>query len=507
MAENPLVSIIVRARNEAAALRKLFPLLQHQRTDFTYEIWLLDNDSSDGSAELAGAAGVEVHHIPRNAFNYASALNQGMALARGEYVVSLSAHCYPLSETWLADLVRPLREDQAVVATYGRQWADPRVAPFEALGNDALFPPPGRTPAMVAFSNANSAVRRSFLLLHPYNPMVKILEDHLLYLETSGEHQFVYVPEALVYHAHERFSLGYHLRRWMREGWAFFFITRHRGYASPMIPRRLLSVRELFWSYPWLAAVFAKRRRFGVALLTIPFFWARDMVWLASYVRARLQQPLISQHDTALLTRTNNRLADQVLRGGASAELQAPLDWPEEWQLKADWGFIRRNIAEFIRGCHERGLIASPLLEVGASGQNDYLGEWYELTSSNLASNMQTAAVPLDMEDMHSIPDNSLGTVLCSEVIEHVRHPERAFREAFRVLRPGGTLIITTPYSIVIHNTEDDGGFHGRNFTPQGLELLAAEAGFNVELLETRGQSELRRRLMPSNVFLVARKP
>ena len=85
MAENPLVSIIVRARNEAPALRKLFALLQSQHTDFGYEIWLLDNDSSDGSAELARAAGVEVHHIPRDAFNYASALNQGAALARGEY--------------------------------------------------------------------------------------------------------------------------------------------------------------------------------------------------------------------------------------------------------------------------------------------------------------------------------------------------------------------------------------------------------------------------------------
>lgn len=185
----------------------------------------------------------------------------------------------------------------------------------------------------------------------------------------------------------------------------------------------------------------------------------------------------------------------------------APLDWPEEWQLKADWGFIRRNIADFIRSCHERGFFASPLLEVGASGQNDYLAEWYEMRTSNLASNLQGADMPLDMEDMRQIADNSLGSILCSEVIEHVRHPERAIAEAFRTLRPGGTLIITTPYNIVIHNTSADGGFHGRNFTPQGLELILREAGFEIVLLETRGATEVRRRLMPSNVFAVARKP
>jgi hypothetical protein len=68
-------------------------------------------------------------------------------------------------------------------------------------------------------------------------------------------------------------------------------------------------------------------------------------------------------------------------------------------------------------------------------------------------------------------------------------------------------LIVTTPYNIVIHNTPEDGGFHGRNFTPQGLDLLLREAGFEIVLLETRGKTELRQRLMPSNVFAVARKP
>jgi SAM-dependent methyltransferase len=197
-------------------------------------------------------------------------------------------------------------------------------------------------------------------------------------------------------------------------------------------------------------------------------------------------------------------LLKQVMRGSALAE-EALVD--EVWQLKEDWGFIRSNIAEFVRECHERGLFHSPLLEVGAAGQNDYLAEWYQLVTSNLATNMQGTSVPLDMEDMHGIADSSLGSVLCSEVIEHVRHPERAIAEAFRVLRPGGTLILSTPYSIVIHNSPDDGGFHGRNFTPQGLELIVREAGFEIMLSETRGQSELRRKLMPSNIFVVARRP
>lgn len=507
-AERPLASIIVRARDEEQALRRLLPILQAQQTDFPFEIWLLDNDSQDGSAQLAREAGIRYQHIPRAAFNYATALNDGAALAEGEFLVSLSAHCFPQDTNWLAALVQPLRDDPAIVATYGRQWTNPQVSPFEAMGNDALFPAAGKRPQIVAFSNANSAIRRSYLLLHPFNPMVKILEDHLFYLELAEAYQFVYVPEAFVHHEHERFSWRYAMRRWVREGWAFFFITGHRGLHSPFASRPLLSLRDLLLEYPRLAAGFVKRKRMREALLTIPFFYLRDLIWAISFVRAKLQHTLISRYDTSLLLRINRVLLKQAMRGGALAEEALVTTYAsEEWQLKADWGFIRRNIAEFIRECHQRGLFQSPLLEVGASGQNDYLAEWYQLVTTNLATNMQGTSVPLDMEDMHTIAERSLGSVLCSEVIEHVRHPERAIAEAFRVLKPGGTLILSTPYSIVIHNSPDDGGFHGRNFTPQGLELIVEEAGFEIVLSETRGQSELRRKLMPSNIFLVARRP
>lgn len=503
----PLVSIIIRARDEAPALRRLLPILQAQETDVPFEIWLLDNDSRDESAALAQEYGLRYHHIPRGDFNYASALNLGASLAAGEFVVSLSAHCFPQHTRWLATLIAPLRADRHVVASYGRQLIDLRSGAFEAQGNAQLFPPDTDRPAVVAFSNANSAIRRDYLLLHPFNPAIKILEDHLFYLEIAGEFDVAYVPEALVLHEHDRFSWRYYLRRWAQEGWAFYFLTRHRGLQSPYIPRHLVSLVRLFYEYPYMALAYARRGQITPALRAVPYFWLRDFIWLASYLRARLMHPIMARLDTALLLRTLRFMRRQLLQHGNPALPDAPLDWPEEWQLKADWTFIRRNIAEFIRTCHELGLFASPLLEVGASGQNDYLAEWYEMRTSNLATNLQGAETPLDMEDMRQVADASIGSVLCSEVIEHVRHPERAVAEAFRVLRPGGTLIITTPYHIVIHNTPDDGGFHGRNFTPQGLELLLREAGFEIVLLETRGRTEERRRLMPSNVFAVGRKP
>jgi SAM-dependent methyltransferase len=52
--------------------------------------------------------------------------------------------------------------------------------------------------------------------------------------------------------------------------------------------------------------------------------------------------------------------------------------------------------------------------------------------------------------DVQALPfaDCSFEVVICTEVIEHVAEPSRAARDLARVLRPGGTLVLTTPNRI-----------------------------------------------------------
>src|SRR5207249_5992906 len=42
-------------------------------------------------------------------------------------------------------------------------------------------------------------------------------------------------------------------------------------------------------------------------------------------------------------------------------------------------------------------------------------------------------------------PGGSFDIVLCTEVIEHTPDPRAALREVTRLVRPGGTLVVTTP--------------------------------------------------------------
>ncbi len=55
-----------------------------------------------------------------------------------------------------------------------------------------------------------------------------------------------------------------------------------------------------------------------------------------------------------------------------------------------------------------------------------------------------------------SLPDGSAGTILCIETFEHVFEVRRAFDEVFRVLKPGGMFVLTSPFHFRIHAYPDD---------------------------------------------------
>lgn len=48
-------------------------------------------------------------------------------------------------------------------------------------------------------------------------------------------------------------------------------------------------------------------------------------------------------------------------------------------------------------------------------------------------------------------PDQSFDAILCTEVLEHLPEPVLALKEFSRLLRPGGKLILTAPFSSLTH--------------------------------------------------------
>lgn len=64
--------------------------------------------------------------------------------------------------------------------------------------------------------------------------------------------------------------------------------------------------------------------------------------------------------------------------------------------------------------------------------------------------------------------DCSFDLVLCTQVLEHTLNPQRVIDECHRVLKPGGTLIVTVPSVYPVHGYPGDFW----RFMPDGLQYL-----------------------------------
>jgi len=79
--------------------------------------------------------------------------------------------------------------------------------------------------------------------------------------------------------------------------------------------------------------------------------------------------------------------------------------------------------------------------------------------------------------------DVAFDTVLSTQVLEHLPEPKAMLREACRVLRPGGHLILTAPQTWGLHEEPHD----YYRFTCYGLRYLAEACGFGVDYIKPRG--------------------
>ncbi len=81
-------------------------------------------------------------------------------------------------------------------------------------------------------------------------------------------------------------------------------------------------------------------------------------------------------------------------------------------------------------------------------------------------------------------PDASFDAILCTEVLEHVPHPVRVLQETSRLVKSGGSLILTAPFAFPVHGFPQH-FFSG--FSRGWYEKHLPDAGFDVEEITPNG--------------------
>ena len=82
----------------------------------------------------------------------------------------------------------------------------------------------------------------------------------------------------------------------------------------------------------------------------------------------------------------------------------------------------------------------------------------------------------IDFDSKTSLPDNYADIILSNQVLEHVDNPSGYLKEALRILKPGGSIILTTHGYWFYHPTPND---YWR-WTSAGLKKIVEVEGFKI---------------------------
>jgi rhamnosyltransferase len=213
------ISIVMLVKNELYNLKESIPLILEQRTNFPYEIIVIDSGSSDGSVEYIQEkvkieGRLSLHEIPAKEFHHARTRNLGIKLCRGNMVVFLGGDAIPSNRQWLHNIVLPVVEGEPVgiAASYGKQIprSDVDIGNYcrmtfnysdyyqikdknTKLSRKELF----------FFSSANCCINLKMLPTPYFEESLPVNEDITLsYKIINNNLKIAYCPEAAVIHSH-----------------------------------------------------------------------------------------------------------------------------------------------------------------------------------------------------------------------------------------------------------------------------------------------------------------
>lgn len=263
--ESNNVYVIVPTLNAARDWRPFVSALLSCRIRLDH-VFIVDSESTDGTVELARAAGFEVLSIRRSDFNHGGTRQLAAEkLDHAEILVYLTQDAV-LANSEALHLLLAAFDDPSVGAAYGRQLPRSGAEALEIHARNFNYPPTSEVRSFASrdrigikaafLSNSFAAYRRSTLLKvggFPHDALFG--EDTITAAKILLEgHKIAYVAEACVYHSHG-YTWAQEFRRYFdigvlhsRERWLIDTFGKATGEGKRFVVSQLKYLRE---TDPW----------------------------------------------------------------------------------------------------------------------------------------------------------------------------------------------------------------------------------------------------------------
>lgn len=135
---------------------------------------------------------------------------------------------------------------------------------------------------------------------------------------------------------------------------------------------------------------------------------------------------------------------------------------------------LRLETKKFIENLAKRNDILSPILEIGPHNKNSNvfkkMPETFVLAEAEFAKNGYNEFLTMDIDestdcdvvgditnlDPIEFPDNSVGTIICNSVFEHVPNVWEIPKQLHRVLKQDGKAFCLSPWALRLHGPRPD---------------------------------------------------
>lgn len=215
------ISIVILTKNAGKNIGSTLDMVFRQKIDRGYEVIIIDSGSQDSTLKIIKNYPVKIINIKPEEFGHSKTRNLGVKLSKGSYVIFLTGDAIPTNDSWLGNLIQPLKQNSNIAGVYSRQIPKTDCHPTEKRD---IFAGCGLTTKLksvdfsdsyqveyfnkniwrfITFSNVSAAYRKDLLEKYSFDESLAAVEDQeWAYRMIKEGHTIYYEPNSCVCHSH-----------------------------------------------------------------------------------------------------------------------------------------------------------------------------------------------------------------------------------------------------------------------------------------------------------------